>query len=365
MTTFINENKANRFLEIDYLRGLAALGVVLAHFTYGYDNGLHLLSPYTFYFRYGNLGVQLFFVISGFVIFMTLEKTKDSLDFLISRFSRLYPTYWGAIVITLIFDAIFLSPFNFDKFTLKQVLINITMLQHWFKVKDINGAYWTLGIELTFYFLMWILFYFKKLKYIEFFCLGWLVLSFLNLVVAIPVKNILQQVFILQHAPMFVAGIVFYNVKTKNGYTILRGFLHLFGIAIESIILYQDTYIVYKSPNFIIPISIVCAIYLFFYFITKNILVVKANKVMLFLSTISYSLYLIHVNIGFTLIYHLKKIVDIPILYLPITIIIVTGLAYLLTVFIEKPLMKLIRDSYKKWNEKKIVYKAETQFNNY
>jgi peptidoglycan/LPS O-acetylase OafA/YrhL len=51
---------------------------------------------------WGYLGVNLFFVISGFVIFMTLDRTLVPLDFVISRTSRLFPAYWAAIIITMV-----------------------------------------------------------------------------------------------------------------------------------------------------------------------------------------------------------------------------------------------------------------------
>jgi peptidoglycan/LPS O-acetylase OafA/YrhL len=330
------EGRQNRFLELDYLRGLAALSVVIFHYTYGYDNGLHHLNSNKYYFRYGNLGVQLFFIISGFVIFMTLEKAKNSADFFISRFSRLYPAYWGAILISLTFVSIFKSPFNFDEFTLKQLFLNITMLQHWFKVKDIDGAYWTLAVELTFYFLMWILFYFNKLKHVELFALGWLFLSLLNQIFKLPYNNIIQQIFILTNAPMFVVGIVFYNVKTKQGYNFLRTFLLLFSLLIESII-------VYKSTLSVLPILILVFFYLIFILILKKDFVLRKNKILLFFGTISYSLYLIHENIGETIIYYLRKVTDVEFIYVSLPILITVCLSYLLTVFIEKPAMKWIR----------------------
>lgn len=107
-----------RIHELDYLRGLASISVALFYFTYGYDYGLGLISNDKFYFRYGNLGVQLFFMISGYVIFMTLLKVEKPLDFVHSRFIRLYPAYWASIIISISFVNIFQNPFGFEKVTL-------------------------------------------------------------------------------------------------------------------------------------------------------------------------------------------------------------------------------------------------------
>ncbi|MDB5157647.1 MAG: hypothetical protein JWR50_2354 [Mucilaginibacter sp.] len=338
--------KNPRFFALDYLRGLAALSVVIFHYTYGYDNGLHKLSNNKFYLTYGNLGVQLFFIISGFVISMTLERTKTSLDFFVSRFSRLYPAYWGGMFLTIIFVSLFANPFEYDKVTLKQILINITMLQHWVKVKDIDAVYWTLSVELTFYFLMWLLFYLKKLKYIEYVSIAWLLLSFFDWTFGLPGRNILEQIFILQYIPMFIAGIVFYNIRITRKTTPLRVFLLFFSLVVESIILKKFT-------HSLIPTFIVSLFYVFFIAIIKDSFVIKENKILLFFGNISYSLYLIHENIGLTLEYQIRKATNLEILYVSIPVILSVFLAYLLTTYIEKPAMKYVRDYYRSYKSKK------------
>src|ERR1700689_1159917 len=68
-----------RLYGIDYLRGAAALSVMLAHFNV-LQHG-------------GQLGVEFFFIISGFVIFKTLDKLPTITHFIWGRFARLYPTY--------------------------------------------------------------------------------------------------------------------------------------------------------------------------------------------------------------------------------------------------------------------------------
>ena len=71
-----DSNSGNRRLvEVDALRGLAALAVVLFHYTTRFTELFAPNPPPTFSFPDGHYGVNLFFIISGFVIFMTLEKT--------------------------------------------------------------------------------------------------------------------------------------------------------------------------------------------------------------------------------------------------------------------------------------------------
>lgn len=91
-----------RIKELDALRGLAALAVVLYHYTTQYEKLFGHTGVLGWQFQYGSHGVHLFFMISGFVIFLTLDRVKKSRDFVISRFSRLFPAYWFAIMLTTI-----------------------------------------------------------------------------------------------------------------------------------------------------------------------------------------------------------------------------------------------------------------------
>lgn len=95
--------KKNRFVELDSVRGIAALAVVIYHYLYRY-NELYAHHGLNFDWAYwGKYGVQLFFIISGFVIFMSLERVKKPFDFIASRFTRLFPAYWIALIITTLF----------------------------------------------------------------------------------------------------------------------------------------------------------------------------------------------------------------------------------------------------------------------
>jgi peptidoglycan/LPS O-acetylase OafA/YrhL len=96
-----------RFLELDGLRGLAALAVVLYHYLYHYNSLFGHSFAIPDFLWIGYYGVHFFFMISGFVIFWTISRTTKALDFIWSRFSRLYPVYWAALSLTFIFVALF------------------------------------------------------------------------------------------------------------------------------------------------------------------------------------------------------------------------------------------------------------------
>lgn len=141
-----------RLAALDGLRLLAALAVLAYHYTaidqrfWGNTAGEEFptLSQAT---RYGYLGVELFFVISGFVILMTAYgRTLPA--FVASRLSRLYPAYWAAVVVTGLLQLFWDGGRGTD---LPGFLVNLTMLQEAWDVPGVQGAFWTLWVELKFY----------------------------------------------------------------------------------------------------------------------------------------------------------------------------------------------------------------------
>ncbi len=140
----------NRLTELDALRGFAALAVVIFHYS-GEKNGFNL----------GCMGVDLFFIISGFVILMTLERCNKPMDFVVGRFSRLYPPYWATIffIVALMLVMPFISSELYhwqndlidykgrpENFPIK-VLVNLSMFQYYFTIRNLDGPFWTLNIE--------------------------------------------------------------------------------------------------------------------------------------------------------------------------------------------------------------------------
>lgn len=107
VSTPVNSKFPRRRVEIvDYYRLFAALSVVAFHYLYnGINNGKvdsieH--EPIAEIARWGYLGVDLFFVISGYVIIASVDG-KDARRFAVGRALRLYPAFWVALIITTLF----------------------------------------------------------------------------------------------------------------------------------------------------------------------------------------------------------------------------------------------------------------------
>lgn len=149
----------SRLQALDATRLAAALAVVLYHWTawhHGeWDGGdtvaLEVWPVLGRLFSLGSLGVQLFFMVSGFVILLS-ALGRSPARYLGSRVGRLYPAYWVAVLMAG-FLLFVVWPEAGEGHHPVEVLTNLTMLQG--AIGDgqphLDGVYWTLWIELKFY----------------------------------------------------------------------------------------------------------------------------------------------------------------------------------------------------------------------
>ena len=146
----------NRRLDyIHGLRGVAALVVVLQHaLQMVQEAGIGWFHPLLQSINLGRFGVALFFLISGLVIPFSFKGETPLRNFVISRVFRLYPAYWLSIPILAYVGT--LRGWYPDVAT---VLANLTMIQGLFGVWDIGPGYWTLKYEMMFYTLCAVLFW--------------------------------------------------------------------------------------------------------------------------------------------------------------------------------------------------------------
>lgn len=134
---------------IHYLRGMAAILVVCFH-ARGYMNNVyeqHNLGDLLF--SSGAAGVDLFFIISGFIISMSFESGRDgALSFIIKRFFRIYPVF-----IVMLLATIYINDIGFDGNTIKSLLIinnNFNDQAPTFGYNILSPA-WSLSYEIYFY----------------------------------------------------------------------------------------------------------------------------------------------------------------------------------------------------------------------
>ncbi len=207
---------------LDLLRFLAALSVVSFHWIIigatrlGWHQGMRTHTggvpvPLLHAAAYGWIGVELFFLISGFVICMSSWGHRLA-GFVKSRLARLMPAYWFSVAAIVI-----LSRFPAPGAPARHgglgdtALVNLTMLQAGYSVTGLSSVYWTLWVELWFYliFSTVVLLGLTYRRVLAFCCL-WLI----GTVTATAANNqFLDTVIQPATAPFFIAGICFYLMR--------------------------------------------------------------------------------------------------------------------------------------------------------
>lgn len=408
--------QTKRLLELDALRGIAAFGVVIYHYTNGYEwffghpnlESYHLLDSYIkLYFPLGLYAVQLFFIISGFVILNSLENSKRGTDFVFNRFSRLYPPYWTAICLTILSALILGFPPFRDNPPLQTFLGNLTMIHSVFKIQDIDPVYWTLKIELLFYIIMFAFRQLKLLRWMDYGILSWitililekrsLILSKLSSVfawtnpttetlkassaISFPAfpdgssslamiqsthffsifdgannfvsiaKDFIKNDLILlsgssfgeprTQAHLFIIGLVLYQLYKHGG-----SWLRYISLAICCLL---QTLIPFPNDSLVnTPILILMVV--LFLGVMKGYLKFLTFKPLIYLGTISYSLYLTHQMIGYWLMSRIYSLIENPYINIILTTCFALGLATLFTTYVERPSLMFLRNWYKQRN---------------
>lgn len=209
-----NRTTAGRLYVIDLLRFCAAAFVLTFHLVPVTAEAYNVTTS-TFFgpfvsqlSRYGYMGVDLFFLISGFVICMSSWGRSPS-QFFTSRVARLMPVYVLAVLLTSAVFAASPTPGQVRP-DLRQLFANLTMMQGLLGERSIDAVCWTLLVEFKFYLLFLIVVWAgANYRRVVFFCLAWSVASLFALYSQFP---LLTAVVEPAYSAYFIAGITLYLI---------------------------------------------------------------------------------------------------------------------------------------------------------
>jgi peptidoglycan/LPS O-acetylase OafA/YrhL len=332
-----------RLNELDLLRFLAAIAVVFFHYAFrGYAKGDMSTMPYPLLAepaKYGYLGVELFFMISGFVILMTAS-SNNLRAFFISRVVRLCPAFWVCCTITFAITLAIGQPrYSADFY---QYIINMAFLSELMGVPQIDGVYWSLFVEIQFYLMISILLAFKKIEKIETYLVFWLLISATAELLAFEK---LRSILITDYAAYFIAGATFYIIWAK-GITKTRVFLLAGALALANYTaivwaeLLESKYATEYNP--LIVCSVIGLFFITFILIATNKTGVIATYNWTALGALTYPLYLLHQMIGFMIFNIAYPAVNSHILLWG-TIALMLGASYAINKLIEIPMARSIK----------------------
>tara|TARA_R110001583_G_scaffold96287_1_gene240419 strand:+ start:285 stop:1256 length:972 start_codon:yes stop_codon:yes gene_type:complete len=317
--------------ELDALRGIAVLLVVFYHYFYRYAE-LYNPEVSVGVARYGHLGVELFFLISGFVIFYSLLHAKSLQLFWVGRVARIIPAYWFSVV--LIYAATSMVGLEGRTVSGNDFVANLSLLQEYLGFKHVDGVYWSLTIEITFYFWVSLL----MIRYRQYAQYLFLVYPLILLAVQffdVDMSRKLEKLFLVEYGSLFLAGICYSNLHQEN-----MGKRSLFVLFVCMLI------------NTFHYVGVELMIVLFFHFLMLIVALGKASflsiKPLVYIGGLSYSIYLIHQNIGYILLNNLS-VLTLPywLLTAVVSSVVVLG-SHFMVEYVEKPSRNLITQRFGK-----------------
>ncbi len=333
---------STRIAYLDGHRGLAIVLVILFHAYVRWPQVVPYGDKFADFplFSLGHFGVQLFFLISGFVIAMTLEKCRSSSEFLFKRWLRLFPAMLICSAIIFATAAIFPErPAGTP--SLRDLLPGLTFIHpHWWASVlgtpqgALEGAFWSLYVEMQFYLVIGLV-YFR---------LG--IARSIGLVFAL----------FLIHTSLWLAyrhsppgeNLVLLEMLDSFGFTHFGWFaagacLHRYWTSAAKLWLAAAVVAILASAAVAAdfhwkPGIAITLIALFFAASLQSKLLQNAlrNRVLVFFGFVSYPLYLLHENMMVALIVKLGKLSMIPAIFLPlIPIAVVTAIAWVVARYLE------------------------------
>ena len=277
------------------LRGVAAAAVMLHHEGQYYDVLYPGRVPLSFNFGPGHFGVELFFIISGFVILMTAEAKGGVRDFFVSRFARLMPAFLAAMLLATLILSRWPMPPLLDRPTLAQFLANLTMAPGLFEQSVIDLPYWTLTYELIFYALIAAALKLGLLRWIETLGLIWIAIGVVYvLTVDVKMHHRTTIILLAYYGNFFLIGMCLFRIYAGRARPITFTALacailaNATGGGAES----------FHAPGYLY-LSLASAFALLVWLAVGRRGRWLTWRPLVFLGRISYPLYLVHVVLGF------------------------------------------------------------------
>lgn len=361
-----DSKQSKRFYQIDLLRFIAAMGIVLAHYLFrGYraDN----LSVISFeelgdWMKYFFVFIDLFFIISGFVITLSI-RGKTLREYVKSRVLRVFSVYWVCALITYLVIVLFGAPRFNASFT--QFLANLTLMHDLMDIEALDGVYWTMVIEVKFYLLSAVyvaIQHFKKVT-IEACAYLWLGLSVLYVFFShTTIMFLANLALILEWAPAFIAGMLMARMYKTNKITVVNGMALITCVLLS---VYHRLHFIMGAAMYFktdasepLVVGLVVLMYLLVFLIVRNKLKFLNKPFFIYLGILTYPLYLLHQNIGYIIFNNLNEYLN-KYVILSFTILFMLVLSYILNRYVEAPITKYLNSILSTVNRGRKKIKAQ------
>ncbi|WP_182275929.1 acyltransferase [Granulicella sp. 5B5] len=296
----VTKTPSRRIEFLDVLRGLAALLVLIQHSVESTSPSFAHFTNHNF--NLGEIGVVIFFIVSGFIIPVSLEKYNSLPKFWVGRVLRLWPTYTVSLIVMLLLNRFLpMLPPYYEQHPLGFIVGNISMIGEYLGIPFALGTYWTLSLELAFYLVCSVLFFFGFLKKTELWLwVSALLLLFSQIGLGLAIHRTLPSGRLGLIVTAFF-GTLLYRLLSegfpaKRVYAVLPVLFVVFSVG------FWLRYKVYASPNNSVDTSNAIVSWVIAYALFMLVFALRARKmprILIWIGQISYPLYLFH---GVTLV---------------------------------------------------------------
>lgn len=364
MLTTLNQSnllnaKPSRLIFIDGLRGIAILLVVFYHaFSYRWASYLPYGNAYNDIklFHFGDYGVKLFFMISGFVITMTLEKCANFWDFMFKRWLRLFPAMLIASIVILA-TAPLLTARPYGPPALIDIIPGITFIEPEFYRSVfgyyqtiLEGSFWSLFVEMKFYIVAGLLYFsFGTKKMIAIITMMFLITLIFEFTSPLLPKNLASQLNLFLkylnwgYYGWFAAGALFHQYYTTKNW-------HYWIAAVFIALLAARCLGGFATVSMVVATMIVLLMALAM--VNKTLQKILSARWLILIGFVSYPLYLLHENAMISMINQLYSTgYSIPAYLLSIIALLpIFFIAWIISKFAEPLLRRSILASIAKLN---------------
>ncbi|MFK0114716.1 acyltransferase family protein [Streptomyces sp. NPDC090994] len=344
--------REHRLRALDGLRLVAALMVAAYHYggrggdvtTAWGGSAAHQFPTLHTLFAYGCLGVEVFFVISGFVICMS-GWGRTLTAYFASRVSRLMPAYWVAVILV---TAVFALPqVVYQAVSPSDALVNLTLMQQPLGADRVLGVCWTLWVEIRFYalFALCVVLPGASRRRVLMFCGGWLLASVLARASEEP---LLDLVLLPEYAPFFIGGIGLYLIH-RDRRDAHAWFLTAVCFLIGQHYMVDNLWTAGNPDAFSSRTTFGIIAVVAFGFVAVAAIALGwlrwANwRWLTVAGALTYPFYLVHEHLGWVVIHALHRTLGVPsAVTFVLTVVSMLVLAWLLNRFVEKPLTPRLR----------------------
>jgi peptidoglycan/LPS O-acetylase OafA/YrhL len=351
-----------RIVTIDGFRCLAVMAVVVYHYYWRYAspaNPENYLSESYSIFRYGYYGVQFFFVISGFIISHTLLSCDHFGDFIFRRLIRLLPALVVCAVITYVATWFYGGHLYESHRSILNFLPSLTftppqLWQQWLNRVDIayiDDVYWSLSVEMMFYFLAGAIFFLSRQRFVSTLLLVTATAVLIRIATSPklhdgmpsflhPFTDSVYHLYLILNFSYwiyFALGVFFYKVFSEGIERISLRDKILIGFLVAT------EYYFLADMVLMVLFTLIMALFLVFIY-RQRWLIFLQHRVIVLIGVISYPVYLLHHNIGFILMNVMSGSFESVGPLVPAMIMfLIFGLAFLIFYVIERPAIRFLR----------------------